>query len=202
MPSFGADESGGLIKKHDPVWKAFEDRIWSNIKDPEKYPLSDEDIMIDRINVLFKGECRGCDLTKVDTRLLDRVISGSEDLSDANLSRLNLKELVAGNGYIKFKNANLSRINLSGSILPRSNFTGADLTGANLHDSYLPDSNFTKANLTGADLSDTLFGASNFSGANLSGVNFTDSILTGANLQGAILCNTIMPDGSVIYSGC
>ena len=33
--------------------------------------------------------------------------------------------------------------------------------------------------------------------ANLSGAN-----LFGAIMQSAILCNTTMPDGSVIYSGC
>ena len=43
------------------------------------------------------------------------------------------------------------------------------------------------ANLTGADL-----GRANLSGADLGG----------AYMNGAILCNTTMPDGSVIYSGC
>ena len=33
--------------------------------------------------------------------------------------------------------------------------------------------------------------------ANLEGAN-----LAGANLKGAVLCNTIMPDGSVIDRGC
>ena len=32
--------------------------------------------------------------------------------------------------------------------------------------------------------------------------DLTDANLKGANLKGAILCNTTMPDGSVIYSGC
>jgi uncharacterized protein YjbI with pentapeptide repeats len=42
-------------------------------------------------------------------------------------------------------------------------------------------------NLVSADLSD----------ANLDGTN-----LTGAAMKGITLCNTIMPDGSVLYSGC
>ena len=45
-----------------------------------------------------------------------------------------------------------------------------------------PECDLTEANLRGADLS----------GANL----------TGTYMNGAILCNTIMPDGSVLYSGC
>ena len=45
----------------------------------------------------------------------------------------------------------------------------------------------SKANLRFADLS----------GANLSGAD-----LSLALINGAILCNTTMPDGSVLYSGC
>ena len=47
-------------------------------------------------------------------------------------------------------------------------------------------------NLVSADLSD-----SNLAGANLDGTN-----LTGAAMNGITLCNTIMPNGSVFYSGC
>ena len=45
------------------------------------------------------------------------------------------------------------------------------------------------------------------SGANLEGAFLAGAFLKGANLswakmRGVILCNTTMPDGSVIYSGC
>ena len=60
-----------------------------------------------------------------------------------------------------------------------------------------------KANLTGANLI----------GADLSGTDLRDAYLKGAFLSGAalsyttymlgaILCNTTIPDGSIIYSGC
>ena len=39
-------------------------------------------------------------------------------------------------------------------------------------------------------------------GSALEGTNLTGAVLTGAYMKGAILCNTTMPDGSVIYSGC
>ena len=48
------------------------------------------------------------------------------------------------------------------------------------------------ANLSGAGLKD----------ANLTGANLNEANLTKAIMNGAILCNTTMPDGSVIYSGC
>ena len=54
-----------------------------------------------------------------------------------------------------------------------------------------------KCDLTGANLT----------GANMNRANLIDTDLSGAYLYGAIMkgvifCNTTMPDGSVIYSGC
>ena len=62
-----------------------------------------------------------------------------------------------------------------------------DLSGANLM-----DANLSGANLAYADLN----------GANLAGADLESARLGRFDLRGAILCNTIMPDGSVIYSGC
>jgi hypothetical protein len=42
----------------------------------------------------------------------------------------------------------------------------------------------------------------NLEGADLSGANLKDANLNLARMKGAILCNTTMPDGSMIYSGC
>ena len=55
-----------------------------------------------------------------------------------------------------------------------------------------------KANLTGANLSGTDLRDAYLKGAFLSGaaVSYTTYML------GAILCNTTIPDGSIIYSGC
>ena len=38
--------------------------------------------------------------------------------------------------------------------------------------------------------------------ANLEGADLRSAILNYARMRGAILCNTIMLDGSMIYSGC
>ena len=70
------------------------------------------------------------------------------------------------------RNADLRRTDLSNANLALANLSGADLNNANLR-----NANLSIANLSGADLKRTL-------------------------MNGAILCNTIMPDGSVIYSGC
>ena len=64
---------------------------------------------------------------------------------------------------------------------------GADLSGADMGGTNLSGAKLISANLRGADLG----------GVDLGGAN-----LSGAYMQGAALCNTTMPDGSVINSGC
>ena len=61
----------------------------------------------------------------------------------------------------------------------------------------LANANLTLANLTGANLN-----GADLSKAKLSGANLKEAILDYTIMDGAILCNTTMPDGSVIYSGC
>ena len=61
----------------------------------------------------------------------------------------------------------------------------------------LSDAGLLRADLNGADLS-----GANLEGADLVGANLKDAKLNYAIMNGAILCNTTMPDGSVIYSGC
>lgn len=58
-----------------------------------------------------------------------------------------------------------------------------------------------------AQRSYSVFGIANLSGANLAGANLSDAELIGADLSrafmnSATLCNTTMPDESVIFSGC
>ena len=68
-----------------------------------------------------------------------------------------------------------------------ANLRGANLKGANLEGSTLMSANLIRANLKGA---------------NLEGVNLYGANLSNARMKGVILCNTTMPDGSVIYSDC
>jgi len=68
-----------------------------------------------------------------------------------------------------------------------ANLNGADLRSADLRDT----------NLSGADLSST-----NLNGADLSSAFLRNAKMRYARMKGVILCNTTMPDGSVIYSGC
>jgi uncharacterized protein YjbI with pentapeptide repeats len=102
------------------------------------------------------------------------------DLSSADLSEVYLEDII-------LSAANLSGTDLSGSILRGADLSVADLSGANLSRTGL-----SGANLYGADLR----------GADLSGALLDEANLERAIMNGAILCNTTMPDGSVIYSGC
>ena len=79
-----------------------------------------------------------------------------------------------------------------GADLKAANLRGTDLSGETLKAANLTDANLKGANLIGSDLTD----------ADLSGSDLTDADLRGAIMNGAILCNTTMPSGEVIYSGC
>jgi len=95
-----------------------------------------------------------------------------------------LKKLIDSGECVKcdLKHVKLRIHNLSNSYLYGANLRGADLYGTNLRGADLRGSNLREADLSGADLQ--------------------DADLYGADMKGAILCNTTMPDGSVIYSGC
>ena len=69
---------------------------------------------------------------------------------------------------------------------------GCGLKNADLYKADLSGANLSGANLRRANLKDVSLYKADLSNANLKG----------ANLEDAILCNTTMPDGSVIYSGC
>ena len=54
----------------------------------------------------------------------------------------------------------------------------------------------------GCELSNANLSNANLRFADLSGANLSGADLGLALINGAILCNTTMPDGSVLYSGC
>lgn len=59
-----------------------------------------------------------------------------------------------------------------------------------------------QCDLSDADLSSADLWGANLQGADLASANLQGAALEGAIMKDVILCNTIMPDGSVIYSGC
>ena len=72
-----------------------------------------------------------------------------------------------------------------------------DLGGANLESADVMNANLYRADLAGANLRGAAMVNADLRNAFLMGAD-----LGGAQMMGAILCNTTMPDGSVIYSGC
>lgn len=91
----------------------------------------------------------------------------------------------------------LSSADLSDIWLSNISLSDADLSDADLSGAILAGATFSYADLSGADLS-----RANLSDADLSGANLSDANLDYATMNGVILCNTTMPNGSVIYSGC
>ena len=94
----------------------------------------------------------------------------------------------------------------------RCDLMGADLSDANLRWARLWAADLRQADLSGALLDNAELRIANLSGANLPGARLNGADLRSANLSGAdlimtymndaILCNTTMPNGSVIYNGC
>jgi len=88
-------------------------------------------------------------------------------------------------------------INLEGAELPNANLSGANLKDSDLRNANLKDSDLRNANLSDSDLRGAVFLNADLSNANLSGAH-----IHGTEFQGAILCNTVMPEGQVEFSGC
>jgi len=59
-----------------------------------------------------------------------------------------------------------------------------------------------KCDLSEADLRGAFLREADISDADLSGADLTNANLSRATMKGVTLCNTNMPDGSVIYNGC
>ena len=92
------------------------------------------------------------------------------------LTALTLAASMFANGASAFNPDDLQKLKNTNSCV-QCNLQGANLQGVNLQD----------ANLQDAVLRDAVL---------------RDARLIGAIMNGVILCNTTMPDGSVIYSGC
>ena len=77
-------------------------------------------------------------------------------------------------------------------LLDTNECVECDLSGADL----------SGADLIGANLIEAILRRANLWMADLGAANLTEAVLRGTYMNGTILCNTTMPDGSVIYSGC
>lgn len=148
-------------------------------------------------------------LSKVKTEEVERILSGAAEgtLKEKNERRERLRSALEEWESQSQAGVDLSSANLSGFILRDVALKGADLSGANLAGADLDGSNLTGAflrgsNLRGTDLRKANLFRADLTDADLSGAILKEADLTRAKMNGAILCNTIMPDGSVIYSGC
>lgn len=91
-----------------------------------------------------------------------------------------------------FEEESLAGVNLSGSILRRTQFVRADLNAANLSDANLELADFRWADLRQADLART----------NLTEADFHKADLTGANLEGADLTRANLEDSRLGGARC
>ena len=118
-----------------------------------------------------------------------------------SLTALTLAATMFANSASAYDPDDLQKLKDTGScvacFLQNANLMDANLSYFNLEIADLSGANLEEANLKGANLK-----GANLAGANLDGANLNEARLSYAYMKGAILCNTTMPDGSVIYSGC
>jgi hypothetical protein len=98
-----------------------------------------------------------------------------------------------------------SGIELENDQLINVNLVAAEFRSTTLYLDFFRNDNLSGANFDGATLTYVDFVDTNLTGAYFGGAFLTNVFLngsTGANLTGAILCNTKLPDGTVVNSGC
>lgn len=110
------------------------------------------------------------------------------DLSGADLSKRDLEGIYLGRSNLS--GANLEQANLGNAWMSEVDFSGANLNNAHLVNAYLRVADLSHANLNRVDARDAVFLRANLSHADLSKANFGEANLTGANLNGARLDRT------------
>tara|TARA_A100001011_G_C14202381_1_gene796222 strand:+ start:689 stop:1210 length:522 start_codon:yes stop_codon:yes gene_type:complete len=128
-------------------------------------------------NLLKKGQCLECDLTKVNL--------GFKDITRSILKKSNLTK------------AYLVSVDLSGG-----NLTGATLTGAYMNGAILRDANLEGADFTDAELELADFTAANLKNVDFSGAYLLHAIITEYQFGATRLCKTVMPNASINNRDC
>jgi uncharacterized protein YjbI with pentapeptide repeats len=137
-------------------------------------------------------------ITALGRRNIDRDNGRQIDLRNVYLAEIEIES-----------DANLCRVNLSGSDLYAAKLNGIDLSEAklykaNLNRANLSSANLTSTNLTGAQLCKANLSSANLNkadliSANLMDANLSSTYLSSANLRSANLCNTNL-SGAYLYS--
>ena len=136
--------------------------------------------------------------------LLNGCDFGGAKVLDCLLDDTSMKKVKAR--HSDFSGTSFLRSKLYSADFMRSNLTNTNFNEALMYKFIGSHSNFTNANLQHAELIDAELRFCNLKGTKTDNTNFTGAILIGSTnfnpAESAILCQTIMPDGSVNNSGC
>jgi hypothetical protein len=109
-------------------------------------------------------------------------------------------QVKAAEAYLKengeCRGCNLKQSELAGLDLSSSDLTGANLQGTDLSSADLTGANLKAALLRRADLSSVL----SLKGADFTGADLTEANIRDKDLNEAVLCQTVLPDGSLFES--
>lgn len=126
------------------------------------------------------------------------------DLESANLTNAN------------FSGSTLKRVDFLSSTLKNSNFSTAEINGTSFRESDLHNAIFIRSTLTDVDFTQANLRSANFQGATLENSNFKNANIYKSNfkevkissthtkfeLANSIICETVMPDGSICNRDC
>ena len=147
----------------------------------------------DELNFLDKDNSVR-DVARIRTITILRRLEGDQERQARILDFLRDAELYK---FI-FKNANLSRINLSVSFLVQANLSGAKMAAANLCGSTMFDINLSGTSLVQANLSGAYLWGANLSQTCLDLANLSVASLLGANLLGTSLLQANLIEAKLI----
>jgi uncharacterized protein YjbI with pentapeptide repeats len=187
----------------------------ADVKTAPTHGIASAQAQQNKEKLLKTRACPGCDLKYVD---LKEAQLNEVNLEGANLMGTHLEGASLNNANLNnadMQRAKMQGISLSGqrTTLIKANVKNADLGGASIDRADLTGAKLFKANLEGADLNKAILKHVNLSHANLKNADVERADLTGANLIGAdvtgirgldkaILCNTLMPDGTISRRNC
>lgn len=175
-------------RAQDQRLRAYLDRISELLLDRQ---LGDAEQVKDEVKTLART------LTLTTLRGLDGERKGAivNFLYEANLiGNLEMKAI------IDLKDADLTTINLSRSILFGANLSRVNISGSNLHKMILAWGDFTEANLTGANLSESFLLETQLSETVMENTKLISAVLNGAFLAKAHLVNADLTDADLGFA--
>lgn len=138
---------------------------------------------------------------KLDGAVLDNIrIDFGARINNTSAKNLRIQQATIMSG-LTISSSNLEKSNFGMSsmqiLCSSCVFDGASFNGAKMHSSEIDNSSFVGANFQNSDLTGSSLTNSDFTNA-----DFTNATLLDVDFTNSILCNTVSPDGTILFLNC